>query len=98
MINIKMKMADPDQVTSLMMAALQDEGWQLGGLDSMVCAGMVSFIDPSKVQARPIRGRKTWGHSWFEAGFHHVGYTKGGLWAFQMFPDEIEMIGSEEVA
>ena len=38
--------------------------------------GMVSFIDPSKVEPRPIRGRKTWGHSWFEAGFQHVGYTK----------------------
>lgn len=48
--------------------------------------GMVSFIDPSKVAPRPIRGRKTWGHSWFEAGFQHVGYTKAGLWVMQMDP------------
>lgn len=41
--------------------------------------GMVSFIDPKEVQPRMIRGRQTWGHSYFEAGFVHVGYTKGGL-------------------
>lgn len=51
--------------------------------------GMVSFIDPSKVEPRPIRGRKTWGHSWFEAGFQHVGYTKAGLWVMQMDVSEI---------
>jgi hypothetical protein len=52
--------------------------------------GMVSFIDTSKVEPRPIRGRKTWGHSWFEAGFQHVGYTKGGLWVMQMTRAAIE--------
>ena len=51
--------------------------------------GMVSFIDPSKVEPRMIRGRKTWGHSWFEAGFEHVGYTKAGLWVMQMKPAQI---------
>lgn len=51
--------------------------------------GMVSFIDPSKVEPRPIRGRKTWGHSWFEAGFQHVGYTKAGLWVMQMDVSQI---------
>jgi len=60
--------------------------------------GMISFIDPSKVQPRPIRGRKTWGHSWFEAGFRHVGYTKAGLWSFQMSPEVIHGIGTEEAA
>lgn len=60
--------------------------------------GMVSFIDPSKVRPRPIRGRKTWGHSWFAAGFQHVGYTKAGLWAFQMFPDEINKIDVKDAA
>lgn len=54
--------------------------------------GLISFIDPSKVNPRPIRGRKTWGHSWFEAGFHHVGYTKAGLWAFHMSRDRIAAI------
>lgn len=59
---------------------------------------MVSFIDPAKVQPRPIRGRKTWGHSWFEAGFSHVGYTKAGLWTFQMLPDAIRAIEMETAA
>lgn len=54
--------------------------------------GMISFIDPVHVKPRPIRGRKTWGHSWFEAGFHHVGYTKGGLWAFQIAKPVIEKL------
>lgn len=48
--------------------------------------GMVSFIDPAEVQPRMVRGRATWAHSYFEAGFKHVGYTKGGLWAMQILP------------
>lgn len=51
--------------------------------------GMVTFIDPIHVEPRCIRGRKTWGHSYFEAGFKHVGYTKGGLWAFQLSPRDM---------
>jgi hypothetical protein len=51
--------------------------------------GMVTFIDPSEVTPRKIRGRSTWGHSYFEAGFKHVGYTKAGLWAMQMLPHEM---------
>jgi len=51
--------------------------------------GMVTFIDPAKVKPRKIRGRPTWGHSYFEAGFHHVGYTKGGLWAFLLRPEDM---------
>lgn len=54
--------------------------------------GMVSFIDPSKVKPRMIRGRSTWGHSWFEAGFEHVGYTKAGLWAMQLAHSEIRTL------
>ncbi len=49
--------------------------------------GMVTFIDPNEVTPRMVRGRPTWGHSYLEAGFVHVGYTKAGLWAMQLFPD-----------
>ena len=49
--------------------------------------GMVTFIDPKHVAPIMVRGRPTWGRSYLEAGFYHVGYTKGGLWAFQMHPD-----------
>jgi hypothetical protein len=51
--------------------------------------GMVSFIDPLHVRPRKVRGRATWGHSYFEAGFVHVGYTKAGLWAMQLTPDRM---------
>jgi hypothetical protein len=51
--------------------------------------GIVTFIDPNEVTPRKVRGRSTWGHSYFEAGFVHVGYTKAGLWVFQMTPDRM---------
>lgn len=51
--------------------------------------GMVTFIDPKHVKPRMIRSRPTWGHSYLEAGFKHVGYTKAGLWAFQMLPADM---------
>lgn len=51
--------------------------------------GMITFIDPKHVTPVKIRSRPTWGRSYFEAGFKHVGYTKGGLWAFQMLPEDM---------
>lgn len=51
--------------------------------------GMVTFIDPNEVQPRKVRGRSTWGYSYFEAGFVHVGYTKAGLWAMQLVPERM---------
>lgn len=51
--------------------------------------GMVSFIDPKHVKPRMIRGRPTYGHCYFKAGFKHVGYTKGGLWVFQIIPSDM---------
>ena len=49
--------------------------------------GMVSFIDPLHVKPVMTRGRPTWARSYFQAGFLHVGYTKGGLWVMQMLPE-----------
>ena len=43
--------------------------------------GMVTFVDASKVRPKENVGR-----CYLEAGFKHVGFTKGGLWAFQMLP------------
>jgi hypothetical protein len=48
--------------------------------------GMVTFIDPNEVKPRKVRGRLCIAHSYFEAGFVHVGYTKAGLWAMQLVP------------
>lgn len=46
--------------------------------------GMVTFVDASKV--RPKRNP---GFCYLRAGFRHVGFTAGGLWAFQMLPAEM---------
>jgi len=46
--------------------------------------GMVSFVDASKTRRKRDPGR-----CYRKAGFRHVGFTKGGLWAFQMLPAEM---------
>lgn len=63
-----------------------DTAWERGVIPAL---GMVTFIDPVKVKPRMVRGRPTWGHSYMEAGFKHVGYTKGGLWAMQLLGAEM---------
>ena len=57
--------------------------------DDIPSLGMISFIDPKHVKPFKIRGRPTWGKSYLEAGFKHVGYTKGGLWCFQILPEDM---------
>lgn len=46
--------------------------------------GMVTFVDPSKTRRKRDPGR-----CYRKAGFRHVGFTQGGLWAFQLLPDEM---------
>lgn len=46
--------------------------------------GMVSFVD-----AKKTRHKRDPGRCYRKAGFRHVGFTKGGLYAFQMLPDEM---------
>ncbi len=46
--------------------------------------GMVSFVDASKTRRKRDPGR-----CYRKAGFRHVGFTKGGLYAFQMLPAEM---------
>ncbi len=46
--------------------------------------GMVTFVDASK-----IRHKRDPGRCYRRAGFRHVGFTKGGLWTFQLLPDEM---------
>jgi hypothetical protein len=43
--------------------------------------GMVTFVD-----ARKIRAKRDPGRCYRRAGFRHVGFTAGGLWAFQLLP------------
>lgn len=44
--------------------------------------GMVTFVDAAKTRRKRDPGR-----CFRRAGFEHVGFTKGGLFAFQMLPD-----------
>jgi hypothetical protein len=46
--------------------------------------GCVTFVD-----ARKTRHKRDPGRCYRRAGFHHVGFTKGGLWAFQMLPADM---------
>lgn len=46
--------------------------------------GIVTFVDASKTRHKRDPGR-----CYRKAGFRHVGFTKGGLWAFQMLPADM---------
>lgn len=46
--------------------------------------GLVTFVDASKTRRKRDPGR-----CYRKAGFRHVGFTKGGLWAFQMLPEDM---------
>lgn len=49
---------------------------------SVPLLGMITFVDAEKTRRKRDPGR-----CYRRAGFKHVGFTKGGLWAFQMLPD-----------
>jgi hypothetical protein len=44
--------------------------------------GVVSFVNPAEVETKDMPG---W--CYVRAGWTHVGYTAGGLWAYQQLPD-----------
>lgn len=48
--------------------------------------GLVTFVD-----ARKTRAKRDPGFCYRRAGFRHVGFTKGGLWAFQLPPAEMPL-------
>jgi hypothetical protein len=46
--------------------------------------GVITFVDSRFVKPTIVRGEKVYGYCYMKAGFSHVGFTKGGLWAWQM--------------
>ena len=46
--------------------------------------GMITFVD-----AKKTRHKRDPGRCYRKAGFKHVGFTKGGLYAFQLLPNEM---------
>lgn len=53
--------------------------------------GMVTFVDPKHVKPTIRRGKSIYGYCYLKAGFQHVGFTKGGLWAWQLLPEEMPL-------
>jgi hypothetical protein len=51
--------------------------------------GLVTFVDPDEVPPVRRRGRDIYGYCYLCAGFEHVGFTKGGLWVWQLRPDRM---------
>lgn len=49
--------------------------------------GMITFVDASKVRSQGRRRNP--GYVYERAGFTHVGFTKAGLWAYQMLPADM---------
>jgi hypothetical protein len=56
----------------------------LGEWPSPPPLGMVTFVDADKTRRKRDPGR-----CYRKAGFKHVGFTKAGLWVFQMLPHEM---------
>jgi len=46
--------------------------------------GVVSFVDAAKVRRKRDPGR-----CYRKAGWKHVGFTKAGLWTFQLLPEQM---------
>lgn len=46
--------------------------------------GMITFVDQTKVPGVRRSRRDVYGYCYERAGFKHIGFTKGGLWAWQI--------------
>ena len=51
--------------------------------------GIVTFVDTKHVAPKMVRGKPIYGYCYLKAGFRHLGFTMGGLWAWQMLPAEM---------
>lgn len=53
--------------------------------------GMITFVDPKKVRPVWRHGKPIYGYCYLKAGFEHVGFTQGGLWAWQLLPSAMPL-------
>lgn len=51
--------------------------------------GMITSIDPKKVEPVVVRRLPTFGYSWLKAGFRYVGRHKDGQLVFQLLPEDM---------
>lgn len=59
--------------------------------------GLITFVDPEKVKPTKVRGADLYGYCYLKAGFQHVGFTKGGLWAWKMLPNQMPPASGERL-
>jgi hypothetical protein len=71
----------PHLSSSLIREAVAVTRWRWPEVPAL---GMVSFVD-----AKKTRQKRDPGYCYRMAGFVHVGFTKSGLWAFQMTEDNM---------
>jgi hypothetical protein len=69
----------PHISSTLILQAMAATRWKWGAPPQ---AGMITFVDPTKV-----RKKRDWGRCFRRAGFTPVGFTKGGLVVLQIHPN-----------
>lgn len=78
--------------SELILEAVAASRWRWPDVPAL---GMVTFVDAGKVRRKRDPGR-----CYRRAGFEHVGFTKGGLWAFQLslerMPEPCAPSGAQE--
>jgi hypothetical protein len=78
-VNSLFRNESPHLSSELITQALAASRWVLGEPPEL---GIVSFVDAEK-----IRHKRDPGRCYRRAGWDHVGFTKGGLYAFQLLPE-----------
>lgn len=76
----------PVKASYLIREAVACSRWFYGDAPPL---GMVTFVDPRKVRGERRRGVTVYGACYLRAGFRDVGFTKGGLVALQMLPEDM---------
>lgn len=72
--------------SDLIRAAVAATRWKWPDVPDL---GMVTFVDAEQTEPKDKPG---WCYR--KAGFKHVGFTEGGLWAFQMLPEDMPEPGA----
>lgn len=77
-INSLFRRESGPRASDLIREAVACTRWYYGDPPAL---GMVTFVDAEKVRHKRDPGR-----CYRKVGFKHVGFTEGGLWAFQLLP------------
>ena len=78
------------RASEMIRAAVAHTRWKWPNVPEL---GMVTFVDADKTAPKDKPG---WCYR--KAGFKHIGFTKGGLWAFQLLPADMPEAAEPEGA